>query len=268
MPDIYASADVRRLIGAEILQRLSTDAYSSYRCVQCGEAGRTDRPTTVVVYRYWGDNAAVELAHAECADSKVIEVDAGPPANIDPDRSQADMRTMTLALGYPQEPMMRPLLLLEPRTETIGPTHGEEGITVPVAALLRYGLSLMATGEQLPDLAEGWQLHRPDRYSARLVEANGAVVYSGECAQPDDWARLVDSAGACVVLVGTIGLYAVPDDELTGDRIHRMLDGAAHAGLLAGGIVTCAHSYVAGLSRAEQPGELRRRIAQSWRRQA
>lgn len=263
MPDIYASAEVRRLIGAEALQRLSADAFSSYRCVRCRKSGHTAQPTTVVVRSYRGDNAEVELAHAECADSGIVEVDADPP-----DRGRADMGTVTLALGYPDEPAMRPLLLLEPRTETIGPTQGEERVTVPVAALLRYGLTLMTSDSQLPDLAEDWRLHRPGRYRARLVEARGSVVYSGECDQPDDWARLVDSAGACVVLVGTIGLYAVPDDELTEDRVRRMLGEAAHAGLLAGGIVICADSYVAGLSRAEQPGELRRRIAQSWRGQA
>jgi hypothetical protein len=262
MPDIHASAEVRRLIGAETLQRLEADAYSSYSCVRCHKSGRTAQPTTVVVRRYRGDKAEVELAHAECADSEIVEIDADPP-----DRRRADVGTVTLALGYPDEPTMRPLLLLEPRTETIGPTQGGERVTVPVAALLRYGLTLMTSGSQLPDLAEDWQLHRPDRYSARLVKARRSVVYSGACDQPDGWARLVDSAGACVVLVGTIGLYAVPDGELTKDRIRRMLDEAAHAGLLAGGIVVCAPSYVASLSRAERPGELRRRIAQSWRGQ-
>jgi len=163
---------------------------------------------------------------------------------------------------------MRPLLVLEPRTETIGPTQGQERVTVPVAALLQYGLTLMTSGSQLPDLAEDWQLHRPDRYSARLVEARGSVVYSGPCDQPDGWVRLVDSVGACVVLAGTIGLYAVPDGELTEDRIRQMLGEAAHVGLLAGGIVICADSHVAGLSRAEQPDELRRRIAQSWHAQS
>jgi len=268
MPDIRASAEVQRLIGAENLKKLSTDAYSSYRCVRCRRAGRTAQPTTVVVYLYRGNNAAVELAHARCAASGIVEVDADPPAEIDPDRSQADMRTMTLALEYPGEPTLRPLLLLEPRTETTRPTQVGERITVPVAALLQYGLGLMAVGSQLPDLAEGWRLHRPSRYSARLVEARGFSVYSGQCAQPDDWARLVDSAGACVVLVGTIGLYAAPGNELTEDRIRGMLDEAAYAGLLVGGIVICAYSYVAGLSRAEQPDELHRRIAYSWRRQA
>jgi hypothetical protein len=261
MPDLHASAEVRELIGAETLARLEADAYSSYSCVQCHKSGRTAQPTTVVVRRYRGDNAEVRLAHAQCAVSGIVEIDADLPV-----RSRADMGAVTLALRYRDEPAVRPLLLLEPRTETIRPTLGKEVVSMSVAALLRYGLTLMTSGTQLPELAGDWRLHLPGRPRARLVTAGGSVVFSGPCDQPDGWAALVDSVGACVVLVGTIGLYAVPDGELTRGRIRAMLDEAAHAGLLTGGIVVTAHSYVAGLSRAEQPGELRRRIPQFWRR--
>jgi hypothetical protein len=137
-----------------------------------------------------------------------------------------------------------------------------------MATLLRHGLALMPTGSQLPDLAEGWRLQLPDRYRARLLEAEGVVVYNGECAQPGDWGRLVGSAGACVVLVGTIGLYALADQDLTGDRIQQLLDEAANAGMLAGGLVICARSYVSGLRRADRSAELNRRIERSWCRQA
>lgn len=259
MPDIHASAEVRKLIGAETLQRLESDAFASYSCVRCHRAGRTAQPTTVVVCRYHGDRAEVELAHASCTASQIVEIDASPP-----DRSGAGMRAVTLALGYPDEPAMRPLLLLEPRIETIGPTQGEERVTVLMATLLGYGLTLMTSGSQLPGLAGGWRLHRagPDR--ARLVAAGGPVVYSGPCDQPGEWVRLVDGAAACVVLAGSIGLYAVPDHEFTEARIRLLLDHAAHAGLLAGGLVVGAGSQVARLGRAAQPAELRRRMARSW----
>ena len=268
MPDIRASAEVQQLIGAENLQKLSTEAYSSYDCVRCRQAGRTAYPTSVVVYLYRQSTAAVELAHAWCAKSEIIDVDADPPPGIGLDPGRADMRAMTLVLEYPDEPEMRPLLLLEHRTEAARSTSGGERISLTMATLLRRGLALMTSGRQLPKLAEGWRLYRPDQSSARLLEPKGEVVYSGGCAQPGAWGRLVDSAGACVVLVGTIGLYAVPDEEVTEDRIHQMLDEAAHAGMLVGGLVICAHSHVSGLSRADRPAELSRRIARSWRRPA
>lgn len=263
MANIYASPEVLQLIGEETLRRLETAAFFSYICVHCGESGNTAQPTNVVVRRYHGAKHEVELAHASCTASGIVEVDADPP-----DRSRGDMAAVTLALGYQDEPTMRPLLVLEPRTETIDPTGGEDRVTVPMAALLGYGLTFMTSGSQLPDLARDWQLERPDADSARLIEASGSVVYAGPCDQPARWAELVDSAGACVVLVGTIGLYAVPDGGLTKERVRRMLAAAAREGMLAGGIVICAHSPVADLTRAEQPGELHQRIAQSWREQA
>lgn len=267
MPDIRASAEVQKLIGAESLRRLSTDAYSFYRCVRCRQVGRTTDPTSVVVYLYRGHKAVVELAHAWCADSQIVEVDADPSPGIGLDSGRADMRAMTLILEYPDEPELRPFLLLERRAETATSTQGGETISLTVAALLRHGLALMVSGSQLPELAEGWRLHRPDRQSARLVESGGVIVYSGDCAQPGDWVRLVDSVGACVVMVGTIGLYAVPDEELTDGRVHQMLEEAARAGMLAGGLVICTGSYVSGLDRADRSAELSRRIASSWRRQ-
>ena len=233
MPDIHASAEVKKLIGAETLERLSMNAYSSYLCVECHKFGRTAQPTTVVVCRYRGNNTEVELAHADCRDSEIVEVDADPPDH------GRDMRVVTLVLAYPDEPTMRPLLLLEPRTDTIRITQSEDTVTVSVEALLQYGLTLMAGGSQLPEPVENWRLHRPDPDSVRLVLSGHSVVYDGPCDQPDGWATLVDSVGSCVVLFGTIGLYAVPDDELNEARIRRMLDEAARAGLLVGGIVSC-----------------------------
>lgn len=267
MTDIRASAEVQQLIGTEALQKLSTGPYSIYRCVECGQVGRTTDPTSVVVYLYRGHKAVVELAHAGCANSQIIEVDTDPPAGIGLDSGRADMRAMTLILEYQGEPELRPLLLLERRVETATSTQGGETISLTMAALLSHGLALMVSGTQLPELAEGWRLDRPDRRSARLVESGGVIVYSGDCAQPGDWVRLVDSVGACVVMVGTIGLYAVPEEELTDGRVHQMLEEAAHAGMLAGGLVICTGSYVSGLNRADRLVELSRGIASSWRRQ-
>ena len=44
-------------------------------------------------------------------------------------------------------------------------------------------------------------------------------------------------ARACVVLIGTIGLYAYSDQEMTVADLRRLLSRAARAGELAGGLV-------------------------------
>jgi hypothetical protein len=75
MRDIRASVEVRALIGAEMLRELHEDAPERYKCWQCGRAGRTTKPTSVIVLacRVF---RAVKLAHAACADPHIIMVDA------------------------------------------------------------------------------------------------------------------------------------------------------------------------------------------------
>jgi hypothetical protein len=75
MRDIRASVEVRALIGAEKLHELHEDFSVRYACWQCGRTGRMTEPTSVIVlgYRVF---RAVRLAHADCADSQIIEIDA------------------------------------------------------------------------------------------------------------------------------------------------------------------------------------------------
>jgi hypothetical protein len=75
MPDIRASVEVRALIGAENLRQLHENAAAQYECWQCGKEGRITEPTAMVVLAYRVFRV-VKLAHAGCADSQIIEVDA------------------------------------------------------------------------------------------------------------------------------------------------------------------------------------------------
>ena len=90
------------------------------------------------------------------------------------------------------------------------------------------------------------------------------MVYHGACAQPDDWGQLVDAAGVCVVLAGTIGLYAVPDEELTTGRVHRLLDHTARAGALAGGLIACWPGDIPGAGDDPPAAELACGIRRGW----
>ena len=64
------------------------------------------------------------------------------------------------------------------------------------------------------------------------------MTYEGGLDQPPGWLDLVRRGNACVVLIGTIGLYAYPGDEMTARDLRRLLNRAARAGELAGAIVT------------------------------
>jgi hypothetical protein len=74
--DIGASVQVRALIGAGRLRELHGRTFARYECWQCGRPGRTTEPTSVIVLSYRGSRV-VKLAHAGCADSRIIEVRAG-----------------------------------------------------------------------------------------------------------------------------------------------------------------------------------------------
>jgi hypothetical protein len=75
MRDIRASVEVRAFIGAEKLRELHGDASAQYECWQCGNSGRTTEPTSIVVLGYRVFRVA-KLAHAACADSQIIGIDA------------------------------------------------------------------------------------------------------------------------------------------------------------------------------------------------
>jgi len=75
MRDIRASVEVRALIGAEKLHELHGDNFLRYECWQCGSSGWTTEPTSIVVLGYRVFRVA-KLAHAACAESQIVEVDA------------------------------------------------------------------------------------------------------------------------------------------------------------------------------------------------
>jgi hypothetical protein len=73
--DIGASVEVRALIGADKLRELHGDAYAEYECWQCGRTSRTSEPTSVIVLAYRASRV-IQLAHAGCTDSHIIELGA------------------------------------------------------------------------------------------------------------------------------------------------------------------------------------------------
>lgn len=82
-----------------------------------------------------------------------------------------------------------------PGVEAATLTPGGERISVTMAAVLSHGLALMSADGEMPDLAAGWQLLRPDRMSALLLVPDGAVAYQGGCDQPDEWAAWSTRSG-------------------------------------------------------------------------
>jgi hypothetical protein len=59
-------------------------------------------------------------------------------------------------------------------------------------------------------------------------------------------------------------LYAITDEELTAGRVHQMLDEAARAGSLAGGLVACPQDDPSGSGRVLPAAELASKIRRFW----
>lgn len=53
--------------------------------------------------------------------------------------------------------------------------------------------------------------------------------------------EVIGEVGGCIVLIGTFGLFVVPHDECTAERFNNMLNDAAQAGALVGGLVDTYH---------------------------
>jgi hypothetical protein len=196
--------------------------------------GRTDaEPAAVIVQRYRLSSVRVRFAHARCADSQIVEADAETP---DP-AAMGGMLAKAAVLEYASEPRVRALLILEPAMELSERSAGGEQRNLLISGLLEQGFTVLRTGGENPRPADGWLVQlTPD--AARLLAPDGSVAYEGGLVQPRPWLKLVRRAHACVVLIGTIGMYASPGEEMTAQNLRRLLDQAARAGELAAAVVT------------------------------
>ena len=93
---------------------------------------------------------------------------------------------------------------------------------------------MIEVGEPLAP-APGWRLELSARRAARLTAPDGSIIWGGECGQPRPWRALITRTSRCALLIGAIGLY--PTSERVPTRITTLLDQAAHAGELVGGLV-------------------------------
>ncbi len=110
-----------------------------------------DDPPTSITPKRSADR--LRASYARCARSVVDDIDADPPPGLRLDGARADMRVLTLVMEYPDEPPVRPLLLLERRIETARFGPGGEKIDVTLAALFRRGLEPIRSVDRI---RRGW----------------------------------------------------------------------------------------------------------------
>jgi hypothetical protein len=230
--DIQASAEVAELIGAEDLARLRTGAaFGPFRCWRCCAHGdASQEPATVVAERY-RLITRVTLAHPRCAPSQVVHIDAdGPPGMYGPQEMVAI--TGILPLGG----LKVPVLVLELLTETSARAPGSgDRVDLLAGHLLASGWALMRSLDQRPGYPPGWHLRASAPGRLLLAdEPSGEVMFDGECGCPSPWRDLVGEWGYCVVLAGSVGLYALGGCQPDVGELTSMLTRAAAAGELLG----------------------------------
>ena len=158
----------------------------------------------------------------------------------------AEMAALTDVLPSPNRSL--PLLILDQRPEMAVRSGPADRVNLFVSPLLSTGLTLVTTiseaGPGTPDVIEvgeplapapGWRLELSARRAARLTAPDGSIIWGGECGQPRPWRALITRTSRCALLIGAIGLY--PTSERVPTRITTLLDQAAHAGELVGGLV-------------------------------
>ena len=146
------------------------------------------------------------------------------------------MRALTDERPGPDGP--RPLLILDQRPGMAMRGAVAEVVNPSVSALLSLGLTLVTTVpiSDPPVPAPGWQLELSAPRAARLTAPDGSLIWSGECGQAPPWRALIARTRQCAVLIGAIGLWPGPG-ERPPTRIETLLEQAAQAGELAGGLI-------------------------------
>lgn len=243
MRDIRVSAEVAEVIGAENLHRLPhSPADGPFTCWACHATGDPNTEPASVIAELHDGVPRIALAHAECMRSQVVGPDAPAPAVPTLLGPGADIRTLTDEITGPDGPV--PLLIIDQRPALAVRDDPAERADPVFAALLGMGLppvtaiSRPATPTLLtepPTPTPGWLLELSASRAARLTAPAGTIVYDGECAQARPWRTLITRTNRCAVLIGAVGLY--PTDERPFTWIQTLLDQAAHAEELVGGLV-------------------------------
>jgi len=203
-----------------------------------------------------GSGSAAQTLAAELSD-QLLNLDRPPDAVAQhpaaagrPDRSDTsapaprhllvvgsgEMMSRTIAMPYPGRAALQPLLLLESpdRAWTVD-EHGTRA-ELGVGSLVNLGMTQLRAGNLIPGPARGWKLLLHAE-TARLVTPDGWAFYDGDCDQHPQWRILVRNVGSCLVLAGQVGICSQHGDFSSIAGIRAMLDRAARAGLLAGGLV-------------------------------
>jgi hypothetical protein len=223
-PDIRMSAQVRAVLGAEMIRRVLAAPLARARCPVCREPVPVRGPVNVVV-SVGGHDQAATFAHLSCAPSVVMR--ARNPVDM---AAAADM-TMTAMLMQDDSGLLAGLVGERKSPAYLhGQTPSADLTDVGMADALSRGFELLARLEDMPHCELDWTATITDTgaEACQLLINPTTLFYDGDVLVPPGWREVTKRRGWCVLYTGS-GL----SDPETGDLTAERLEAAAAAGTLA-----------------------------------
>lgn len=237
------SAEVRALLGAEMISRVREAPLVQARCPVCGHPVPAAGPVNVVIAAN-GNHGRIAYAHLDCASSVVLPAPDRPLDDLMPDEGPMTMRAALVEHGTATLPVLVAEVPLQAYVMQPGQDHGE-ATNVIVSALLTHGLTLITRPRDAPRTLLDWsatltrtpgepdQLHISRPPDDRLQQD---LFYEGTVVIPPGWTAAIKAYGWCVLYGGTGLVDPVTD---------RSLRAASAAGTLAGARLRIEHKDLA-----------------------
>jgi hypothetical protein len=225
VPDIRMSAQVRHLLGAEMIEHVVAAPLARAHCPVCSAPVPAAGPVNVVL-TISGPDQEITFAHLACAPSAVMRGRSRVPTAV----SRMAMTAMVVQSGGAL------LAALVGERKSPAYLHSRTGtddlVDVGMADALSRGFELIGQLDDVPTRVLEWEATVTDDGSEAchlLIDPPGPF-YDGDVLIPPLWREGVEHFGWCVLYTGT-GL----SDPRTGNLNSDSLLAAVGAGRLAGG---------------------------------
>lgn len=234
------SPEVQRVLGPDGMLQARKEAQQA-ECASC--TGRITDRANVVVTGAETPRVRVWFAHPACMPSTVTEL--REPTRAPPDRMRMSSLP-PLPAGHGRAVLVGEL----ESSQFFAGTPQTELTDVFAPYLLRRGFVPVHDIAAAPPLVEGWVAVLAQQTGAEpgnglisIVDSDAAVFFTGPVFTPARWRRTALESGECTLYYGPARLDPMSRDF---PAQNRLLEAAAHDGLLLGARIACTDDTLRG----------------------
>lgn len=250
--------EAEELLGTDVTARVRADA-ADFVCAFCGVAGDCAHEDASVVVLRTPENIVMQLGHATCGPSQVIDAPSSPTPSHVPDR---DLVTQTAVIPVKGKPTA--WLFIQPQSGmTIYAPTGDE-IDPWLTTLMRHGWELALDVNQKVHPQKSWRLWLDEDGHGQLVDGAGQVWLDRLPQTSPQWRHSANRRGFVHVMIGDINI-----DELTAqgqasgmNGVRQVLREAITAGTVLQGRVDLAQGRRPGQAAPDSEAATRARLAE------